>query len=691
MNLKTLLILPILFSTAYSQEVLWADRVLEVSSEHTDQQYSPINRADQILGSPSVFPQFGKSPCAWQPNGSDFGEDYIKVSFPKSIVVKQVGIVENVNAGCIVRIFGYDNSGTEYLLFQNTDFNQKPNGRFWQIKIANVSQPIKSLKFLISHRISKGIKQYDAIAISDSDIPIKAGINLAKDIPENLQKENLGPSLNSRYGELAPLITPDGKTLYFTRNGHPDNIINPKNKDGRIGQDIYYAKLSKSNTWDYPTNIGSPINNDQDNAAATVSAEGNSLYILNVYNKSGTMGPGLSVTRLRNGNWEFPEEVKIMNFQALPRKKDNASNDNDVTTNTEFSISHDKQILIMGLKRSQTFGDNDLYVSFLQKDGTYSIPVNLGKIINTADNEGSPFLSADNKTLYFSSKGHPGYGDADIYVTRRLDETWTSWTEPENLGPQINSPYWDGYFSLPASGDFAYLSSKDNSIGAEDIFKIKLFESIKPDPVALINAKILDASDGNFINADLEIKVLNDTTGRIQVKIEFDEETEEYKVIVPIGYKYRFFVAKEGYMSKEEELDLSNDNIYREIKRTFELLPVKEGQKMVLNQLYFEQGKFEIMEESFEELQTIIELMKNYPKMRVLLEGHSDNQGDFRLNVELSENRVNAVRDYLTRKGGINKNRIEIKAWGPMKPISSNSDEESRKKNRRVEFTILKM
>ncbi len=691
MKRKLFFLLLLANKTLLAQDIFWANKVLEVSSEHTDAQYSPINRADQILGKPNVFPQMGASPCAWQPNGSDFGEDYIKVGFEKALNIKQIGIVENRNPGAVVRIFGYDEAGGEHLLYQNSENAPKVSGRFWQVKVESAPKPIKAIKLLISHRSAKGIKQYDAIGISESNSPLKLGVNLAKEMPENLQKENLGNLVNSRWGELAPLITPDGKTLYFTRNEHPDNLKNNKDKEARVGQDIWVSKLGKNGQWESPANIGKPINNEMDNAAATVSAEGNSLYILNVYNANGTLRLGLSQTKQKNGDWTFPEEVKIMNFQALSRKKDNNDPQSSDATNAEFSISHDKKVLIMGLKRSKTFGDNDLYVSFLKPDGTYDIPQNLGNSINTADNEGSPFLSADNKTLYFSSKGHPGYGNADIFVSRRLDDTWTNWSEPENLGPQINSPLWDGYFSIPASGDFAFLSSKDNSIGEEDIFRIKLFESIKPEPVAMISGSIINSVDNSPLDIKLQVSVLGDTTGKVKAEVEYDAETKEYKLIVPVGYQYKFVVEETGYMRKEEIVDLSNDKSYREIKKNFEMMPLEAGQKVVLNQLYFEQGKYEIKKESFEELDKLLAILKNYPKMVILLEGYTDNQGDFSLNVKLSESRVNAVREYLIKKGNIAKNRIAVKAWGPLKPISSNSDEQSRQKNRRVEFSIVSM
>src|SRR5690606_40006543 len=127
------------------------------------------------------------------------------------------------------------------------------------------------------------------------------------------------------------------------------------------------------------------------------------------------------------------------------------------------------RVLILSVQRLDTQGDKDLYVSFMQADGFWSEPRNIGKVVNTAAYEGSPFIAADGKTLYFTTTGKSGYGDGDIFMTKRLDDTWLNWSEPVNLGPEINTEQWDGFFTVPASGDYAYFSSTENSLGQEDI------------------------------------------------------------------------------------------------------------------------------------------------------------------------------------------------------------------------------
>ncbi len=695
MKTKSLLLLFFCFNySLLAQEVLWATKILEKSSETVDEIYSPKYRAIQVIGKPNVLPQTISSPCSWRPTGSGSGEDYIKVGFEKGIRIKQIVVGEAVNPGAIARIFGYTQDNQEVLLFENRDPLPRLSGRLWNIIIPQTAQTIIAIKLLIEHSLNKGMKEYDAIGISESETLFVAKINVAENIPKDLQKENLGPNINSKYGEVAPIISPDGKNMYFTRLNHPENSKESSNKNDKlneIAQDVWMSKLTKSGDWDKATNIGEPINNSANNAAATISADGKSLYVLNVYLPNGKFVAGLSKATMRNKKWELPKQIQISEFQALEVYDEKLKIKKTVT---EYAISSDEKFLLMGLRRTESYGDKDIYVSFKKMDGVYSKPINLGITINSAGNEGSPFLAADNKTLYFNSNGHPGFGDADIYVSTRLDDTWTNWSEPINLGPIINSQEWDGYITIPASGEYAYFSSLKNSIGSDDIFKIKLFPSVKPQIVSLYNFQFVDKITGNLLKPEISIEAISKNDLKDSTKSvvwTFEEENSEFKTILTAGIKYSIIAKLLNFGDIREEIDLTKEKKYRELKKIYEMLPLVKGQKMVLNNLFFDQGKAKIKEESFEELNKIKNLMLENPTMEILLEGHTDNQGDMLLNIKLAEDRVKAVKNYLIDDNKIEKDRISFKSWGPYKPLGGNASEESRKKNRRVEFTIVKM
>jgi len=655
----------------HAQDFQWASNVIGVSSEKINYQQPSFQKAAQILGRPNVLPQTVLSGLAWMPNGANFDEDWIQVSFAKPQFVQQIAVAENYNAGAIAKIYLYDGQGKEHLAY--TEANQPPKtiGRLWYIPIPRTSYEVVGLKLVIDHTRVKGYKQIDAVGIADHKEPLKNVIHLVKEFPTDLEKQNLGKNVNSKFGEVAPIISPDGQTLFYTRINHPDNIDNPAR------QDIWMSRQIRDNEWTEAENLGKPVNTKDDNAAAAISPDGKTLYVLNVYKPDGSLQLGLSKTIKKRLTWSFPEEVKIDDYYSY-------------SSYTEFSFSPDGKMLILSLHRQDTQGSKDLYVSRAKRDGTFSSPINLGSVVNSAGIEGSPFLAADNRTLFFTSDGHAGYGGGDIFLTRRLDETWRNWSEPENLGPAINTPKWDGYFTIPASGEYAYMSSEQMSLGKEDIFRIKLFPSIKPDPVLLLHGSVFKKGTKEAVPAQLHIVSVQDTTN-FTMDMPYDPETGEFKLILPLGKKYEITVKGPESWQGTETIDVRKELNYREWKKDLFVSTPQVGQTQVLPNVQFDQGEFTLRPEAVVDLQRVIGWMNENPGMEILLEGHSDNQGDMYLNIQLAKNRVQAVKDYICREGNIEPHRIQLKSWGPARPVASNASEESRKKNRRVELTVIKM
>lgn len=667
-------------STAADDAVQWASRVIGVSSEGKGETFGKQYKAVQALGKPSKLPLTGDSPCAWSPLYPDnLSDDWIRVGFDKAVPVRQIVVGENVNPGAVVRVSLFDEAGKETVVYTN-DIGQVRTEPVLSIFPKEQDLVCKEVKVVINGSRTKGPNQIDAIGISSSRTPVLVGVNVAPNTPKELLKENLGKTVNSPGLEVAPVISPDGKTLYFTRSDHKGNIGKPDR------QDVWYSTLTGGGgtaQWGEAINIGAPINNTGDNAISGLSLNGRTMYLLNVYKPNGELSYGLSRSIKTKAGWSFPVECKIKNNYNLPKNEHD-----DETLATEYAIGPDGKVLLMGVRRKDTQGERDLYVSFLQPDQTWSEPLNLGAVVNTADAESSPFLAADGRTLYYTSAGHAGFGDGDIFVCRRLDETWTNWSEPENLGSGINTAKWDGYFTIPATGDFAYLSSADNSLGQDDIFRVRLFPAIKPDPVAIISGVVLDAQTKKPLDAEVISGVPGDK--KEVNKVEYSPETGEFKMLLPTQKSYTITATKEGYFPVSETIDLSRDKRFRDIRRTLYMIPVKSGQKIVMRELLFEQSKAELQNETNAELDHVAEMMKQHPEMEILVEGHTDNQGDWEPNVKLSQDRVEVVKKYLTGQGVAEK-RIQTKAWGPSKPIASNETEEKRRQNRRVEFTILKL
>ncbi|CCH54656.1 OmpA/MotB domain protein [Fibrisoma limi BUZ 3] len=658
-----------------AQSVQWATRVIGFSSEGKSDANGRQYKATQALGHPNKLPQLGASPCAWSPLNPDAPEEWIQVAFERPMRIRQIVVAENVNPGAVVRVIVIDDKGREHPVYQivNTLPRQNP---LLHVMLKDSAITGSQVKVVMNGAVLKGPNQIDAIGISEDTKPVAVGINISKDPPKDIQKENLGKTVNSPGQEVAPVIAPDGKTLYFTRNFNKANI----GKADR--QDVWYAILdpgtgSEPDRWNEAVNIGAPINNAGDNAISGMAPDGRSAYLINVYKPDGGLSFGISKSTKTKQGWSQPVECRITNNYNLHEKNQ-----------LEFCVSADERIMILAVQRKDSEGDRDLYVSQLKPDQTWSEPQWMGPVINSADFESSPFLAADGRSLYFTSGGHPGYGNGDIFMTRRLDDTWTNWSEPENLGPSINTAEWDGYFTIPASGEYAYLSSRANSMGEDDIFRLKLFPAIKPDPVAIISGQVLDTQSKKPVASEIVSDVVDEN--KEVSRVEYDPETGEYKIILPTQKTYNLTASKEGYFSTTETLDLSKDKRFRDIRRNLYLTPIQAGQKIVMREVLFEQSKFDLLPGANNELDRVVEMLNKYPAMEILIEGHTDNQGAWEPNLKLSEDRVRVVKEYITGKG-IPQTRIQTKAWGPSKPIASNETEEKRKLNRRVEFTILKM
>ncbi|QHT68192.1 OmpA family protein [Rhodocytophaga rosea] len=658
--------------TTYAQEVQWASRVVAFSSEYQDPKMPKQYGAAQVTGKPSKLPLFGNSPCAWRPSQDDNASgEWIKVAYIQPQSVKQIAIAENMNAGTITRIYAYDLQDKEYLLFENKKDTSRMVGRMFNVFVKETTYKVAAIKIMMNTSRIKGVNQIDAIGISSSSEPVEARINISKNASTQaatqVKRENLGRNVNSPYDEICPVISPDGKSLYFTRAMHPGNLT--------PDQDIWVAQIDARGMFGPAKNLGAPINTIQHNSSFSISPDGNTMLLNNRYMPDGKLKKGLSITRrMSNGEWGFPEPVQINNYY----------NDNEYA---EFSLAQNGKVLVMTAQRNDSYGSKDLYVSFLQPNNTWSEPKNMGAMVNTADGEISPFIASDGVSLYYSTGGLSGFGNMDVFVSKRLDDSWLNWSEPQNLGPAINSEAWDTYYTIPASGDYAYFVSDKESSGENDIFRIKLDKAIQPDPVALVYGNVYDAQTKQPLQASISYEAL--PKGGEAGSAVANPVTDGYKVVLPLKFKYSFTARAEGFMSAEEEIDLTQETAYKEIRKDLYLMPLAVGQLVRLNHIYFEQSKHALLETSFEELNRVAALMKENPTMEIQLEGHTDNVGDFMLNVDLSRNRVAAVKDYLVSKG-IEEKRIQVKGYGSTRPVASNSNEKTRQQNRRVEFLILK-
>ena len=495
----------------------------------------------------------------------------------------------------------------------------------------------------------------------------KAAAEMERRLREGLKvPENLGGAINTAAAEYGPVISPDGSTLYFTRSG------TRQNQGGMRDEDIWVSHAGPMGSWGPASNLRE-LNNYQSNAVISVTPDGNTLLLHGEYGGR-EWTTSASITHRTAEGWSRPEPLKIDDFYNTGRYM-------------QSFLANDGKTLLMAIERREGEGRHDIYVSFLKDDGSWTKPKNLGKTINTLGADDTPFLASDGRTLYFSSDGRGGLGKHDIFVTRRLDDSWTRWSEPVNLGAPVNTPDDDVFFFIPASGDLAYFASERSGAGGSDIFRILLPDRVRPNPVVLISGTVRDRSTGEPIGA--EIFYENLTTGREAGRARSDPATGAYKITLPAGADYGFRADAEGYIAIADNVDLSGLTEYRELVRDLDLVPIRAGEIIRLNNIFFDVGSARLRSTSRPELDRLAQIMRERPTMQVEILGHTDSVGTEGDNLRLSEERAASVANYLVEQG-VSRSRLVSRGFGESEPVGSNGTEEGRALNRRVEVKIVR-
>ncbi len=489
--------------------------------------------------------------------------------------------------------------------------------------------------------------------------------------------ENLGININSELPELRPTISADGNLLFFICQNHP---YNTKYNSIRNSQDIWYAERDSSGKWGEAMHMEYPLNTYHYNALYWISPDNNRILIRNAFINGDYAGNGVSMSdKKKDGGWSKPEMLRIKNFGKFDRGHQNGA-----------TMAHDGQTLLLYITDESGSYDNDIYVCFLENDGTWTEPKSLGKKINLPKyNEMTPYLAADGVTLYFSSNRPGGLGDNDIWMTKRLDKSWQKWSDLQNLGAPINTEDWDAFFTLDAGGEYAYMSTSLQSLGESDIVRIKLLERERPNPVVLVSGNVYNKKTNQPLSALLIYETLPD--GAEAGNGVSNPEDGSFKMVLPYDKNYMIRATADKFFAQSENLNL--DSLvkagYKEIHKDLYLIPIEIGQVVRLNNVFFDFDKWDLRPESFMELNRVVKLLTENPGIEIEMSPHTDSRGSDEYNITLSENRARSVMEYILAKG-IATNRITSQGYGETKPVVPNDTDENRQLNRRVEFKIMK-
>ena len=348
------------------------------------------------------------------------------------------------------------------------------------------------------------------------------------------------------------------------------------------------------------------------------------------------------------------------------------------------SLSPDKRDLYFSSRRFGGYGGSDIYVTHLLPGGKWSEPENMGPEINTIGDESCPFIHADNQTLYFTSSGHQGYGGDDLFLTRKGEKG--KWGQPKNLGYPINTIENEGSLVITADGSTAYYASdRSDTRGGLDLYTFGLRKDIRPVKTLWIKGKVFDKKTGKGLPSAVALADL--TTKDIISKVQTDE-TGNYLITLPVGKDYAFNVNRRGYLFFSENFPLSQKAPDSTYHIDIPLQPLEANATVILKNIFFAVNKFELKTESQVELDNVVALMKDNPTVRIQINGHTDNAGKPADNITLSNNRAKAVVDYITSKG-VDARRLSYQGFGDKAPLADNKTEEGKAQNRRTELKVV--
>ena len=468
--------------------------------------------------------------------------------------------------------------------------------------------------------------------------------------------QNLGDSINSAVLEYFPSFTIDGSKMIFTRRVNND-------------EDFYESDLINGK-WSNAKPLEGKVNTTLNEAALNISQDGQLLVFTGCNYPEGEGSCDLYFSIRTNKGWSEPQNLgPVVNTDLWESSP---------------SLSPDKRDLYFSSSREGGFGGTDIWVTHRLPSGKWSVPENLGEAVNTSGNEGCPFMHADNQTLYFNSNGHNGYGMSDFFFSKKINDS--SWVMAENLGYPINTIDDEGSLIVAADAKTAYYASdKGDGKGGIDIYSFLLREDIRPLKTLWVKGKVFDKKTKAGLPSSVE---LNDVKTKSLISRLQTDEDGNYLATLPVGKDYAFNVNRKGYLFYSDNFSLLDKNSDAVFTVNIPLQPIEAGATIVLKNIFFETKQFGLKPESTGELDKLVLLLNDHPKLKIQIDGHTDNVGQEKDNILLSNNRAKSVVGYLLSKG-INPQRLSYKGFGASKPVADNATEQGKSLNRRTELSVI--
>jgi outer membrane protein OmpA-like peptidoglycan-associated protein len=532
----------------------------------------------------------------------------------------------------------------------------------------------KSKGFLsnfIEHNNEKEDKYKEA-----RDLMVK--VNYYLDMINNPVPFNPKPLINvcTTNDEYLPLISPDEDILLYSRRykknpGNPfDNYIEELAISSRIWNDSTEMIFGEG------VSMPSPFNDGRNQGGATITIDNNHIFItICDYERS-------EHTSYKNCDIFTSDNIKGK-WSPLKRM---GKEINDITTFEGMpSITADGKVLFFVSARDGGYGGLDIYKSIKGKDGKWGKAENLGPVINTSGDDKTPFIHSDSQTLYFSSNGRFGMGGFDVYFSQYKGNG--QWSDPKNIGYPINTEKDEVGMMVSTNGKHLFFSSRDlNKDGNWDIYYAGLYEAARPKKVLFVKGKLTDEKGKDVPNAQIGLTNIESrefTEGLV------DEHSGKYAVAVPVlkDDRYLLTVKKDDYIFNTTLINPEDAKYEPPTTMDLKISQMEKNKPFRLENVGFDTDSYNLSDVSMANINLLIEFMKDNPEIQIVLRGHTDNQGNPEYNLELSYNRVKAVKEYMSKQG-ISSGRIAYKGFGEKMPIADNLTRKGRALNRRVEFII---
>jgi outer membrane protein OmpA-like peptidoglycan-associated protein len=514
--------------------------------------------------------------------------------------------------------------------------------------------------------------------------------------------ENLGPNINSNSDDYSEVLSSGAKTMYFASRRQLPKSGN-RHPDTKYDENIFIAHQG-DNSWEQANPARKELNTKYCEAPLYVNSANDKLYIYSGYSNNGD----IKVSTNKKGIWRAPKSIPYpINSRG---------------SETSFTISPaGNEIYFVSDHGKNRIGGKDIYFIKKVTDRKWSKPQNAGAIINTIYDEEGVRFSKTGDTLWFSSKGHNSIGGFDIFYS--IKNKSASWDTVKNAGYPVNTP-WDEIFYDPSPVDdssFFFVSNRSGGLGGLDIYHgqimppkpiilppappkrdtviirdtVLVVKEVAPPPPApviqqepsvYLAGKVRDSETGEPVLAKIDVKDI--ATGEIVGTTASSDIDGSYRVKLPGKKSFNVDLRATGFLSDMKRIDVPDNWTKEAYNLNIELIKVKIGKKVVLNNILFETGKSVLTPGSYAELDRLLNIMNENTLMKIEISGHTDKTGSEPLNFTLSQARAKTVVDYLVQKG-IDRSRMEFRGYGSLQPISDNSTSAGRAKNRRVEFKIL--